>query len=144
MIVIVILWVNALSYVLVSSQDSVPERKENPSCNINNYNSFYAGPNKKLENIILGMKRRLDEIREELKNLTEKDVNSDKGKLKFLNWKRKIIFCSWSFPFENYHTAVGSSTTPQLTITLTITAFSLPVTACLCTHVNWRCIRDAN
>lgn len=78
MIVIVILWVNALSYVLVSSQDSVPKRKENPSCNINNYNSFYAGPNKKLENIILGMKRRLDEIREELKNLTEKDVNSDK------------------------------------------------------------------
>ena len=94
MIVILILWVNALSYVLVSSQDSVPKRKENPPCNINNYNSFYAGPNKKLENIILGMKRQLDEIREELKNLTEKDVNSDKGKLKFLNWKRKIIFCS--------------------------------------------------
>lgn len=74
MIVILILWVNALSYVLVSSQDSVP-----------NYNSFYAGPNKKMENIILGMKRQLDEIREELKNLTEKDVSSDKGKLKILN-----------------------------------------------------------
>ena len=85
MIVILILWVNALSYVLVSSQDSVTKRKENPSCNINNYNSFYAGPNKKMENIILGMKRQLDEIREELKNLTEKDVSSDKGKLKFLN-----------------------------------------------------------
>lgn len=85
MIVILILWVNALSYVLVSSQDSVPKRKENPSSNINNYNSFYAGPNKKMENIILGMKRQLDEIREELKNLTEKDVSSDKGKLKFLN-----------------------------------------------------------
>ena len=38
------------------------------SCNINNYNSFYAGPNKKLENIILDMKRQLDEIQKELRN----------------------------------------------------------------------------
>ncbi|XP_022802814.1 ryncolin-2-like [Stylophora pistillata] len=78
MIVLLFLWVNALSYAVVSCQDSVTKRKENSPCNINNYNSFYAGPNKKLENIILGMKRQLDEIREELKNLTKKDADSSK------------------------------------------------------------------
>ncbi len=71
---------------LVSSQGSVTTQKQNrldskaTSCNINNYNSFYAGPNKKLENIILDMKRQLDEIQKELRNLTMKGGNKTKGK----------------------------------------------------------------
>ena len=51
--------------VLLQAVDSVTTQKQNSGvdakgmpCNINNYNSFYAGPNKKLENIILEMNRK--------------------------------------------------------------------------------------
>jgi len=65
--------------VLLQAVDSVTTQKQNPlgakgmPCNINNYNSFYAGPNKKLENIILEMNRKLDKIQKELRNLTKKE-----------------------------------------------------------------------
>ena len=75
---------------LVRSQDSMTIQKQNhidprttQSCNINNYNSFYAGPNKKLENLMLDVKRQLDEIQMELRNLTKK--SDDKLKLKGKN-----------------------------------------------------------
>ena len=49
---------------LVRSQDSMTIQKQNhtdprttQSCNINNYNSFYAGPNKKLEESYVGRKK---------------------------------------------------------------------------------------
>ena len=81
---------------LVRSQDSVTTQKQNlinpktaQSCNINNYNSFYAGPNKKFENLMLDVKRQLDEIQMELRNLTKKD--DDKLKL-----KGKILICNCS------------------------------------------------
>ena len=47
------------------------------SCNIN----IQTGPNKKFEDIILGMKRQLDEIQKELRNLTQSGdrKNSTKG-----------------------------------------------------------------
>ena len=48
--------------------------------NINNYNSFYAGPNKKFENLTLDVKRQLDEIQMELRNLTKKGDDKLKGK----------------------------------------------------------------
>ena len=70
--------------VLLQGADSVTTQKQNPlgakgmPCNINNYNSFYAGPNKKLENIILEMNRKLDKIQKELTNLTKKE-NGTKG-----------------------------------------------------------------
>ena len=85
--ILVLLFCVSLMQTLVSSQDSVTTQKQNSlnskasSCNINNYNSFYTGPNKKLENIILDMKRQLDEIQKELRNLTKKGANE--GKLKF-------------------------------------------------------------
>ena len=69
---------------LVISQRSVTTQKQNQldskatACNINNYNSFYAGPNKKIENI-MEMKRQLDEIQKELRNLTKKGDNKTKG-----------------------------------------------------------------
>ena len=47
-------------------------RKEMP-CNI--YNSFYAGPNKKIEDIILGIKKQLDEIQKDLRHVTKKEDN---------------------------------------------------------------------
>ena len=75
----------SLLQTLVTSQGSVTTQKQNQldskrtSCNINNYNSFYAGPNKKIENIIMEMKRQLDEIQKELRNLTKKGDNKTKG-----------------------------------------------------------------
>lgn len=72
---------------LVCPQDSVTTQKQNhidpkttQSCNINNYNSFYAGPNKKFENLMLDVKRQLDEIQMELRNLTKKGDDKLKGK----------------------------------------------------------------
>jgi len=69
---------------LLQAVDSVTTQKQNPldangmPCNINNYNSFYTGPSKKLQNIILEMNRKLDAIQKELRNLTKKE-NSTKG-----------------------------------------------------------------
>jgi len=72
---------------LVRSQDSVTTQKQNlinpkttRSCNINNYNSFYAGPNKKFENLLLDVKKKLDEILMELRNLTKTGDDKLKGK----------------------------------------------------------------
>ena len=40
-------------------------------CNIKN-NSYAAGPNKKIEDMIIEMNRKLDDIQNKLKNLTRK------------------------------------------------------------------------
>ena len=46
------------------------------SCSIN----INTAPNKKLENVILGMKQQLDEIQNELRNMTKKlELESEKG-----------------------------------------------------------------
>ena len=73
---------------LVCSQGSVTSQKQTDhidpkktqSCSINNYNSFYAGPNKKFENLLLDVKRQLDEIQMQLRNLTKKGDDKMKGK----------------------------------------------------------------
>lgn len=46
-------------------------------CNINN-NLYAAGPNKKVEDMIIEMNRKLDDIQNKLKNLTQKE-NKGKG-----------------------------------------------------------------
>lgn len=46
-------------------------------CNINN-NLYAAGPNKKVEDMIIDMNRKLDDIQNKLKNLTQKE-NNGKG-----------------------------------------------------------------
>ena len=46
-------------------------------CNINN-NLYAAGPNKKIEDMIIEMNRKLDDIQNKLKNLTQKE-NNGKG-----------------------------------------------------------------
>ena len=47
-------------------------------CTINN--NFYAGPNKKVETIMFEMKKQLDEIHKELRNLTQKTKKGNKTK----------------------------------------------------------------
>ena len=77
----------SLLQTLVSTQEPVTTPKQSQldpnatSYNSNNYNSFSAGPNKKLENLILDMKRQLDEIQKDLRNLTKTGDNK-KGKEK--------------------------------------------------------------
>ena len=39
-------------------------------CNINNHNSFFAGPNKKVENLVTEMKKQLDELQRQVELLT--------------------------------------------------------------------------
>lgn len=46
-------------------------------CNINN-NLYASGPNKKVEDMIIDMNRKLDDIQNKLKNLTQKE-NNGKG-----------------------------------------------------------------
>ena len=85
--------------VLQTMETTATTQKQNrldstmPSCNINNYNSFYAGHNKKLENMIIEMKRKLDAIEQELKNLTKKVEPTKIGKLHGLlvSWISDLI-----------------------------------------------------
>ena len=87
MILAVVLYASLLQG-LVCSQDAMTTQKQDhidpkttESCSINNYNSFYAGPNKKFENLILDVKRQLDEIQMQLRNLTKKGDDKTKGKI---------------------------------------------------------------
>jgi len=67
---------------LLQVVDSLTTQKQNyldlkaTSCSIN----INTGPIKKLEDIILGMKRQLDEIQKDLRNLTMKSQNKTKGR----------------------------------------------------------------
>ena len=55
------------------------------SCNIN----IQTGPNKKFEDIILGMKRQLDDIQKELRNLTQNGWHGDREN----NTKGSLLPC---------------------------------------------------
>ena len=67
---------------LLQVVDSLTTQKQNyldlkaTSCSIN----INTGPIKKLEDIILGMKRQLDELQKDLRNLTMKSQNKTKGR----------------------------------------------------------------
>ena len=76
--------------LLLQAVDSAPAAlKQNlldlkaTSCNIN----IQTGPSKKLEDVVLQMKRQLDEIQKELRNLTRKEEYNTTG-----NW-----FCRYFF-----------------------------------------------
>ena len=96
--------------VLQTMETTATTQKQNrldstmPSCNINNYNSFYAGHNKKLENMIIEMKRKLDAIEQELKNLTKKVEPTKIGKLHGLlvSWISDLIYYWLSFGPPGY------------------------------------------
>ena len=67
---------------LLQVVDSLTTQKQNyldlkaTSCSIN----INTGANKKLEDIILEIKRQLDEIQKDLRNLTMKSQNKTKGR----------------------------------------------------------------
>ena len=52
-------------------------------CTINN--NFYAGSNKKVETVMFEMKKQLDEIQKELRNLTQKTKKENKTKGSYLD-----------------------------------------------------------
>ena len=54
-------------------------RPNGKSCNINNYNSFYAGPNKKIESLLVDMKRQLDELQKQVALLTKDNKTNSNG-----------------------------------------------------------------
>ena len=87
MILTVLLCASLLEGLVCAQAGSVTTQKQNhidpkttQSYSINNYNSFYAGPNKKFENLILDVKRQLDEIQMQLRNLPKKGDDKIKGK----------------------------------------------------------------
>lgn len=53
--------------------------------NVYTSNNFYAGPNKKIEAMLLEVKEDLSEIREEIRSLKE-NKTVDKGKPESLSW----------------------------------------------------------
>ena len=65
---------------LTAQKENILDSTTTP-CNINNYNSFYAGHNKKLENTITEMKLKLEVIEQQLRNLTSKVEPIKKGRL---------------------------------------------------------------
>ena len=71
-------------------------------CTINN-NNFYAGPNKKVETIMFEMKKQLDEIQKELRNLTQKTKkeNKTKGSYTDLLLFHTISVCKWNWKMNN-------------------------------------------
>lgn len=49
-------------------------------CNINNYNSFYAGTNKKVESLLLDIKRQLVDLQRQVTLLTKENSTNSKGR----------------------------------------------------------------
>ena len=108
MVVLTSTMINFISFVfLVSillSIDSIAAQthdqnlgsKGTQQCTINN--NFYAGPNKKVETIISEMKKQLDEIQKELRDLTQKTKKENKTKGSYLDLLLIYIIsvCKWN------------------------------------------------
>ena len=67
---------------MLQSMDSITAQTQNQlglkgtqQCTINN--NFYAGPNKKVETVMFEMKKQLNEIQKELRNLTQKTKKTE-------------------------------------------------------------------
>ena len=55
--------------------------KKTSQCNVNNYNSFYAGPNsKKIENMISEVKQQLAELKDEIREMKKNQTIGPGGK----------------------------------------------------------------
>ena len=64
--------------VFASADNQAVVRSQSP-CNINNYNSFYAGPNIKMENLLADMKKQLDELQRQVEVLTKHESANGKS-----------------------------------------------------------------
>lgn len=73
----------SLFNLLVICQGSVQRQNHASSktCNINN--NFYAGPNKKIENLLLDVKKQLNDIRKDLNILPQNERDDTQGKCFF-------------------------------------------------------------
>ena len=84
---------------MLQSMDSITAQTQNQlgskgtqQCTINN--NFYAGPNKKVETVMFEMKKQLDEIQKELRNLTQKTKKTEnKTKGSYLDLLL-MVYCS--------------------------------------------------
>lgn len=57
------------------------DTKKTSQCNVNNYNSFYAGPNcKKIEIMFSEVKQQLTELKEELRGMKRNQTGAAVGK----------------------------------------------------------------
>ncbi|XP_073240978.1 microfibril-associated glycoprotein 4-like [Porites lutea] len=77
---------------MLQSMDSITAQTQNQlgskgtqQCTINN--NFYAGPNKKVETVMFEMKKQLDEIQKELRNLTQKTKKTE-NKTKAIHYRK--------------------------------------------------------
>ena len=68
-------------------------------CN-NVYNSFYAGPNKKIETILQEIKKQLSQLQDDI-NISKVNKTTEKGKLSFLLNLELCIFSN-IFGISNY------------------------------------------
>ena len=75
----------SLAVTSANSQDAGNTQQQTLSskgrpCNINNYNSFYAGTNKKVESLLLDIKRQLDDLQRQVTLLTKENSTNSKGR----------------------------------------------------------------
>ena len=93
---------------ILLSIDSIAAQTQNQlgskgtqQCTINN--NFYAGPNKKVETVMFEMKKQLDEIQKELRNLTQKTKkeNKTKGSYTDLVLFHTISVRKWNWKMNN-------------------------------------------
>ena len=57
------------------------DTKKSSQCNVNNYNSFYAGPNcKKIEKMFSEVKQQLTELKEEIRGMKGNQTGGPSGK----------------------------------------------------------------
>ena len=86
----------SINSIAAQTHDQNLGSKETQQCTINN--NFYAGQNKKVETIIFEMKKQLDEIQKELRDLTQKTKKENKTKGSYLDLFLIYIIsvCKWN------------------------------------------------
>ena len=73
----------SINSIAAQTHNQLGSLKGTQQCTINN--NFYAGPNKKVETMMFEMKKQLDEIQKELRNLTQKTKKENKTKGSYLD-----------------------------------------------------------
>ena len=97
---------------ILLSIDSIAAQTQNQlaskgaqQCTINN--NFYAGPNKKVETMMFEMKKQLDEIQRELRNITQKTKKESKTKGSYLDLLLILYHFSLQMKLKNNVPTLG-------------------------------------
>ena len=86
----------SINSIAAQTHNQLGSLKGTQQCTINN--NFYAGPNKKVETMMFEMKKQLDEIQKELRNLTQKTKKENKTKGSYLDLLLILYhFCKWNW-----------------------------------------------